>query len=108
MRLAKSAKREWKRFRNDTPGERFVQQRDRMRRKPPAIRWLGTILGGLLVAAGVVLLIVPGPGIPLIAIGAALVATQSRSLARGLDWVELRLRGIVSSLRHAWMQRYRA
>jgi len=37
-------------------------------------------------------LAVPGPGIPILAVGLALIAQESSTLARGLDRTEVRLR----------------
>jgi hypothetical protein len=48
--------------------------------------------GVVLCLLGIFLLVVPGPGIPLLAAGAALLAQQSRGTAELLDRTELRLR----------------
>jgi hypothetical protein len=46
----------------------------------------------LLSLVGVFFLAVPGPGIPILAVGLALIAQESAALARWLDRAELRLR----------------
>jgi hypothetical protein len=38
-----------------------------------------------------VLLVLPGPGLLVGAIGAALLAGESKIVARGLDWLDLRV-----------------
>ncbi|MBA2539786.1 MAG: hypothetical protein H0V17_09145, partial [Deltaproteobacteria bacterium] len=55
---------EWRSFRDDTPGERFSNHRQRMRRngtRAGAVARIG--LGVLLVAGGILLLFIPGPGL---------------------------------------------
>lgn len=47
------------------------------RRLPHPIRWVGVALvGGGLIVVGVVLLVLPGPGLLLIALGIAVLATE--------------------------------
>ena len=46
----------------------------------------------MLVIVGIAFLVLPGPGIPPLILGAALIAGESLTVARGLDAVELRLR----------------
>ena len=47
------------------------------RRLPHPLRWLGVALvGGTLIAVGVVLLVLPGPGLVLIALGVAVLASE--------------------------------
>lgn len=55
---------------------------------PHPIRWFGVVcVGGTLVVAGIVFLILPGPGIPLIVAGLAVLATE-------FVWAEVVLRRI--------------
>jgi hypothetical protein len=51
-----------------------------------------------LLIVGVTLLVVPGPGVLFLAVGAALLAEDSYPLARQLDHAELRARDIVTAL----------
>lgn len=47
------------------------------RRLPHPIRWLGVAaVGGTLIVVGVILLVLPGPGLVLIALGVAVLATE--------------------------------
>ena len=47
------------------------------RRLPHPVRWLGAaIVGTTLIVVGVVLLVLPGPGLLLIALGVAVLATE--------------------------------
>jgi hypothetical protein len=59
-----------------------------------------TILGGTaLIAVGLVMLVAPGPGILVVAIGGALLAEESLLAARALDWLEVKIRRTISALR---------
>jgi hypothetical protein len=76
------------------PGRRF---RQRYRRKSSTERGrtarYAVILAGVgLTLVGFFFLAVPGPGIPILAVGLALVAQESKGLARLLDRAEIRLR----------------
>jgi hypothetical protein len=84
----------WDRFVHSTPGRRF---RDRYRRKRKAKgsalkRWAFVGGGMALALVGLFFMAVPGPGIPILAVGLALVAQESVAMARLLDRTELRLR----------------
>lgn len=47
------------------------------RRLPHPVRWAGVALvGGVLIVVGVILLVLPGPGLVLIALGVAALATE--------------------------------
>ena len=86
------------------PGERF-QGRFRERRhagQSAPRRLLTSGAGLLLMGAGAVMMVAPGPGVLVFLIGAALVAQDSLSTARALDWSEVRLRGIAGRARAAW------
>jgi hypothetical protein len=88
-----SLKKRWKEFEEAPPGERF----ERMHRAGkesglPLGRIAMVIAGVALVVGGVVLLAIPGPGLLVIAFGAALIAQQFLFVARALDGLELLLR----------------
>jgi len=55
--------------------------------------------GALLIAAGLFMLVAPGPGILVLVIGCALVAGESQPIARFLDAAEVRIRRAISALR---------
>ena len=77
-----------------TPGRRF-QERHRRRRqeKSGTLKRCAFICAGVLLSlAGVVFLAIPGPGIPILAVGLALIAQESAVMARFLDRAEIRLR----------------
>lgn len=85
-------KREWKHFRDDAPGERFCNHRERMKEKSRAHSVVALIAGIVLVAAGIALLFLPGPGSVLIVFGVGLFASHSERLASWLDRTEPKLR----------------
>ena len=94
-------KRRWHELRAGRPGRRFQERFERMRARTRGDgslrRWALLGLGALLVLAGVVFLPMPGPGLLIIAIGAAILAERSRAAARTLDWLEVKVRSLVGS-----------
>ena len=77
-----------------TPGRRF---QERYRRKAQTERGrmarCAAVLAGIgLTIVGLFFLAVPGPGIPILAVGLALIAQESAFTARLLDRTEIRLR----------------
>jgi hypothetical protein len=73
---------QWRSFKNDEPGKRFIHQRERMKKEGRGLTVALVALGALLFAGGVVLLFIPGPGLVLIVFGLALVSGVSSKLAR--------------------------
>ena len=76
------------------PGRRFQERYRRMHagKKSMWKRCAFGCAGVLLSLVGVFFLAVPGPGIPILAVGLALIAQESATMARWLDRAELRLR----------------
>jgi hypothetical protein len=86
----------------DQPGCRFQHAFERWHQssRSPVLGVLIVLTGVLLIAAGLALSLVPGiPGIILGIPGLVLIATRSRRLAAGLDWVEIRIRGVFDRFR---------
>jgi hypothetical protein len=86
--------RAWDRFATSLPGRRF-QERYRRKQKEQGSAWkrCAFICAGIALSLiGILFLAIPGPGIPILAIGLALVAQESAVMARLLDRAELRLR----------------
>ena len=76
------------------PGRRF-QERYRRNHAEKGSVWkrCGFVCAGIvLTIVGVFFLAVPGPGIPILLVGLALIAQESSTLARWLDRTEVRLR----------------
>jgi hypothetical protein len=95
--------REWKALRDDPPGQRFRNHHRRMR--DPACRTLriaALVVGPILAAAGVIMLLIPGPGLLFIVAGVALLCGQSERLAGWLDRREPELRRALERARRRW------
>jgi|SRR5688572_14844850 hypothetical protein len=90
-------RRHWAHFRQSRPGRRFQDFYDRKRGSRGGALWrCGAImLGGLLCLVGLFFMAVPGPGIPILALGTVLIAQQSQVTARLLDRAEMSLRRFV-------------
>jgi hypothetical protein len=84
--------------RDARPGHRFQEFHDRTKRAGqrgnPIWRVLRISLAMVAFTIGVVLVVIPGPAIPFFFVAAALLATESKVVAKGMDWLELRLRVI--------------
>ena len=88
--MLEGARREWRCFRDDTPGQRFSNHHRREHRSSSkAARILRVVVGAVLIAGGVVMLFIPGPGLLAILFGVALVAGESNWLASRMDRVEV-------------------
>lgn len=86
----------WHQFKDLEPGSRFVEYaRQRRRSGEHGARRVLTFAGGMaLIIIGAVALVAPGPGMLMVALGAGLIARESITVARALDWLELRLRAL--------------
>jgi hypothetical protein len=84
----------WDRFVHSTPGRRFQERYRRMQDEKGSVwkRCAFVCAGVALCLVGIFLMAFPGPGIPVLAVGLALVAQESAGMARFLDRAELRLR----------------
>jgi uncharacterized protein (TIGR02611 family) len=84
----------WHRFRSAKPGTRFKRQfeENQQERKHRWFRPVVIVVGVAVVLVGLVALPAPGPGILIVAAGAALLARESRWIAERLDLAEVKLR----------------
>jgi hypothetical protein len=84
-----SLKRRVRRFMAAPSGTRFRAYHERLSQRPNLTRTLLVVGCGLiLLALGLVMLVLPGPGLLVAAIGAALIAGESLSAARLLDRID--------------------
>jgi hypothetical protein len=99
----------WKTLKHGTPGRRFYDfHRARVERRGrgwPAERVLTLALGVLLLLGGLAIGWLPGPGGFIGIIGAALLGSESRRVAKLLDRIELGLRGAWRFLRYRVFRR---
>jgi hypothetical protein len=106
--MLEGLKRQWGEFKRGQPGERFQNRYERNRRKRSGrskwLRFLKPLAAILLIAAGLFFCAIPGPGVPLLIFGAALLADVSRRIAVAMDWLDLRLRALLRGLRKQWAQ----
>lgn len=78
--------REWRAFRDDSPGERFEHHHERMRHQGTRAGAIARIAAGIvLLLGGILLLFIPGPGLLVMLFGLGLVGGESRTIARALD-----------------------
>jgi uncharacterized protein (TIGR02611 family) len=94
----------WRDLLAGRPGKRFQERYQRRTEKRGGALRKGFLLTGgiLVIAAGVILLPAPGPGLLVIAVGASMVAEESLTAARILDLAEVRVRRICAWAVHAW------
>jgi hypothetical protein len=86
-------KKHWKELSREEPGERFQNRHQRNHRKGRSShRALKLGAGIVLLVAGLILLLIPGPGSVLILVGGALLAEESLVVARTLDRLEVQVR----------------
>jgi len=93
---------EWRRFCDDRPGERFRNHCKRMEVRSRRHAAVAVALGVLLLATGVILLFMPGPGILVILFGVGLIASHSARLSAALDRAEPKLRQRGRRIEHRW------
>lgn len=98
------SKKTWRRLKANNPGQRFQQEfrRRHSAGRSPIQKALLIVGGLLLMAAGFLLLFIPGPGLVFLFVGGFLIAQQSLVAARVLDWSETRLRKLVAWSARAW------
>jgi hypothetical protein len=89
----------WKRLRELAPGERFQTLHREHGDKSPAAKAALFAFAFAAFAAGLVLVFIPGPAILFFAVAGALLAAQSRWVARRLDAGEVWGRKLVRSFR---------
>ena len=102
--MLETIKRSWQRFKADPPGQRFQQQFKRRHAVARTLLQRALVVGGgvLLTGVGIFLFFLPGPGVLFVLLGAVLTAQQSITVARGLDWTEIRLRKLLAQSPGAW------
>lgn len=73
--------------------------REAWKRLPHPFRWLAVaLLGSATLLTGIVLLVLPGPGIPLIALGLLILATEFAWAERALHQVKQRSAAAMSTI----------
>lgn len=85
------------------PGRRFQARYWRHRgsgnQRPMLIRLTLLTVGAVLAVLGLLMLVLPGPGILVLAVAGGFFATESLRIARSLDWIEVVARKLWQRLR---------
>lgn len=96
----------WREFRRGRPGRRFQSRYERARKGE---RRTGTLQRVLIVglalgcfALGALFAVIPGPALPFFFLGGGLLATESRPIARFMDWCEVEVRKVVAWGKRRW------
>src|SRR4026209_693550 len=91
--MLETIKCSWQRFKAAPPGKRFQQQFKRRHEVARTPLQKALVLGGgvLLTGVGILLFFLPGPGVLFGLLGAARIGQQSLTVARALDWTEIRI-----------------
>ncbi|HYP15670.1 MAG TPA: hypothetical protein VEQ65_00555 [Opitutus sp.] len=99
-------KRQWEMLQRGEPGRRFQARYEASRRQRSrgtligrVVRW---VLAAVAIAIGVVLMFIPGPAVVFFALAGALLASESRGVARFLDWSEVKLRLLLKRAQRIW------
>lgn len=99
----KQLKQAWAELKKSRPGKRFQDLHDRRKSKRKA--WQAPLLlalGAVLTIAGVIMLVIPGPGLLFIFAGLAVIARESRWVAQALDGLELWLQPLIERSVGVW------
>ena len=85
-----SLREQWKHFIEVPSGRRFITRYRARRGQQGSLLRKGLIVGAglLLMLAGVAMLVLPGPGLVAIVVGAAFIAEESRIAAHVLDRID--------------------
>ena len=96
----------WRELRQGRPGQRFQDRYERLRQERkqsgPVKRILLIGVAIVFLAIGVVLTVFPGPAFVFFILAGALLAGESRVIARFMDWCEVRARRIIAGAKRLW------
>jgi hypothetical protein len=102
----------WRELKRGRPGRRFRDRYAQARRaEPPCglVQRLTTLATALLlVVVGLFFAVFPGPAFPFFILAGALLATQSKTVARWMDALEVRARRLLTWLKRRWRRRRHA
>lgn len=91
-------KRQFHQLQRGRPGRRFQARYESAKKSRHGHNTTGRIvrlvLGFAALAVGLILMVIPGPGLPFVFIGGGLLATESLWVARAMDWLEVHFRKI--------------
>ena len=98
------AKRSWRNFKKSKPGDRFqVRYYRRQQSAPGRLSTIfNIVVGSILVIFSAFFGWAPGPGLLTFLIGLALIGGEFLTVARFLDWCEVRLRKLAHRVEIVW------
>ena len=97
----------WKDLTHGKPGHRFQRRYENKKRSGGKNSWqrvMNFILALACLAVGVVLVFIPGPAVLFFFIGGGLLAAESRVIAWGLDYSELKIRAMWTWIKRHWRE----
>jgi uncharacterized protein (TIGR02611 family) len=102
--LIKGLKQRWESLKSGKPGKRFQDEYDKRNDENTSrARKIGMLVAGAAVlVAGIILMPAPGPGILIVAIGAAMLSQESKLAARILDGAEVKGRALIQWALGVW------
>lgn len=109
MSMTSTLKREWSALKRGRPGHRFQTRFESAKKARKtadlahqAGRLVRLVMALAMIAIGVVLVFIPGPAILFFFVGGGLLASESRLIARFLDWSEVRGRALWNWSKRHW------
>ncbi len=98
------AKRSWRLFTSSKPGDRFQVRYYRRKQSSPGqlSRIFNVVVGSTLVIVSTLFGWAPGPGLLTLVIGLMMVGGEFLTVARFLDWAEVRLRILTHFVEVVW------
>lgn len=105
--FADSVRTYWRDLKRGQPGHRFQDRYERAKRerRKGGNHWRRIVMftaGIVCLAIGVVLSVIPGPAIPFFFLAGGLFGTESRLIARFMDWIEVRARKLAAWAKRHW------
>lgn len=104
--MFEKARKNWEEFKNSEPGHRFRERYERRQKESKG--WLdpgkiiNIVVGLVIVALGLILIPVPGPGSLVTLLGLGLIGCEFAPMARFLDWLEVRVRAVHEFVMNLW------
>ena len=111
MAVFKKLTRTWHDLKKGRPGRRFQDHHDQVAHERGQ-SWIGRTvkitLGIVAIAVALIEIVFPGPAIVFFFVGGALLASEFRSVAKLMDWSEVRGRKLAGFARRKWRSSSRA
>lgn len=98
-------RKHWDDLRHGRPGHRFEARFETIKRGADRPLWgrvLSMLAAVVALGIGAVLMFIPGPAVLFFLVAGMLFAAESRTVARALDWTELKLRALLHWTKQTW------